>query len=96
MKKYLSISQIAELHDVSRQTLIYYDKIGLFKPTYIDNNGYRYYSPYQIPFLREICFLKSIGIKLEDIKINIKNRDITKAIFLLKSHKELVDKEINL
>lgn len=95
MKKYLSISQMAEIHSISRQTLIYYDKIGLFKPTYIDDNGYRYYSPYQIPFLREICFLKSIGIKLKDIKNNIKDRNINKAISLLKSHKEFIDKEIS-
>ncbi|OAA90440.1 MerR family transcriptional regulator [Clostridium ljungdahlii] len=95
MKKYLSISQMAEIHNISRQTLIYYDKIGLFKPTYIDDKGYRYYSPYQIPFLREICFLKSTGIKLKDIKNNIKDRNINKAISLLKSHKELIDKEID-
>lgn len=70
MEKYLSISQMAELHNISRQTLIYYDKIELFKPTHIDDNGYRLYSAYQIPILREICFLKSIGIKLERIKEN--------------------------
>jgi len=44
MERYLSISQMAELHDVSRQTLIYYDKIGLFKPMHIDVNDYRFYN----------------------------------------------------
>lgn len=95
MEKYLSVSQMAEIHKISRQTLIYYDKIGLFKPVHIDNNGYRYYSPYQIPFLREICFLKSIGIKLEDIKNHIENRNLTTAISLLEYHRDLVNKEIN-
>lgn len=95
MDKYLSISQMAELHNLSRQALIYYDKIELFKPTHIDENGYRLYSAYQIPILREICFLKSIGIKLERIKEHIKNRNIVTALSLLKSHEEFVEKEIN-
>jgi DNA-binding transcriptional MerR regulator/effector-binding domain-containing protein len=94
IKKCLSISEMAEIHNVSRQTLIYYDKIGLFKPEEVDGNGYRYYSPFQIPFLREICFLKSVGIKLEDIKTHIKNRNLTTAISLLEYHKNFIDKEI--
>lgn len=95
LEKYLSISQMAELHNVSRQTLIYYDKIKLFKPTYVDDNGYRFYSAYQIPILREICFLKSVGIKLEKIKEHIQNRDITTVMSLLKSHEEFIENEIS-
>ena len=67
----LSISEMAQIHDISRQTLIYYDKIDLFKPEIIDDkNGYRYYSTLQIPQLREICFLRSIGMPLDDIRKN--------------------------
>lgn len=95
MKEYLSISQMAELHNISRQALIYYDKIELFKPICIDEHGYRFYSANQIPLLREICFLKSIGIKLEKIKEHIENRNITTALSLLKSHEEFIEKEIN-
>lgn len=94
MKDYFSITDMAKMHNISRQTLIYYDKIGLFKPNHIDEHGYRHYSPFQIPFLREICFLKSIGIKLEDIKMNIENRKLDGVISLLKYHKEEIDKEI--
>ena len=62
---------MAQIHDISRQTLIYYDKIDLFKPEIIDDkNGYRYYSTLQIPQLREICFLRSIGMPLDDIRKN--------------------------
>lgn len=95
LKDFLSITDMADLHNVSRQTLIYYDKIGLFKPDHIDENGYRYYSPLQIPFLREICFLKTIGIKLDDIKKHIEHRDINNAISLLEYHKKFLDKEIS-
>ena len=61
--KLLTISEMAYIHGITRTTLIYYDKIGLFQPETVDENGYRYYSPTQIPMLREICFLRSIGIK---------------------------------
>ena len=60
--KLLTISEMAYIHGITRTTLIYYDKIGLFQPETVDENGYRYYSPTQIPMLREICFLRSIGM----------------------------------
>lgn len=92
--RYLTISEMSEIHNTTRQTLIYYDRIGLFKPIKVDENGYRYYSSNQIPFLREICFLKSAGIKLEIIKDHIDNRNLNTAISLLRFHKEFLDNEI--
>lgn len=94
MPDYLSIGAMAGIHNISRQTLIYYDKIGLFKPAYLDLHGYRFYNPSQIPLLREICFLKSIGIKLEDIKRHIEQRNLTAATSLLEYHKDYIDKGI--
>lgn len=45
MMKYLSVSEFANMFDVSRQTLIYYDKIDLFKPFDVDpKTGYRKYT----------------------------------------------------
>lgn len=67
MEEFLSISQMAKLHGVSRQTLILYDKKGLLKPAYVSESGYRYYSAYQIPRLREICFLRKLDVSLEQI-----------------------------
>ncbi|MGB4440567.1 MAG: MerR family transcriptional regulator [Sedimentibacter sp.] len=94
MKRYLSVSEMARIHNISRQTLIYYDKINLFKPERVDENGYRYYSFNQIPFLREICYLKSAGIKLDEIKDYIKNKNLTTAISLLQFHKDYINAEI--
>ncbi|MCD7947842.1 MAG: MerR family transcriptional regulator [Oscillospiraceae bacterium] len=67
------VSKMAELHRLSRQALILYDKSGLFRPALVDENGYRYYTYTQVPQLREICYLKAIGVKLEDIKEHIDN-----------------------
>ena len=49
-----AISEMASLFNVSRQTLIYYDKIGLFKPAVVNEKGYRFYSPTQIPHASDL------------------------------------------
>jgi DNA-binding transcriptional MerR regulator len=90
----LTITEMAQIHKISRQTLIHYDKIGLFQPKVVDSNGYRFYTVTQIPHLREICFLKALGLRLETIKGHIQNRSHDSAIELLQSHLELLNDEI--
>lgn len=94
MEDLLSISQMACLHGITRQTLIYYDDIGLFRPIRVDENGYRYYSKKQIPFLREICFLKNLGIGLKEILLHFEDRTPSKEIELLGMQKKLLTEKI--
>ena len=55
MKNLFSIGELSKLQNISRQTLIFYDKIGLFRPAYTDpDNGYRYYSSSQLDYLDTI------------------------------------------
>lgn len=62
MKDYFSIGELADFQQISKQTLIYYDKIGLFQPAYVDpQTGYRYYSASQIDYLDTILIMKKIG-----------------------------------
>ncbi|EGT4207022.1 MerR family DNA-binding transcriptional regulator, partial [Clostridioides difficile] len=46
-KQYFTTGEFAKLCGISKQTLIFYDKIGIFSPEYKDKNNYRYYSVYQ-------------------------------------------------
>lgn len=92
--KPISISEMAAIHGISRQTLIYYDKIGLFKPIFTESNGYRCYSPRQIPYLREICFLKSVGLTLEEISRQFEDRNPTKALQAMEKRSQEIEKEI--
>ena len=87
----LSISEMAQIHRISRQTLIYYDKIDLFKPDIVEENGYRFYSPAQIPLLREICFLRSIDIPLDEIRKNNKYNSSASTTDLLISQKAKIE-----
>lgn len=91
---FLTVSEIGKKYNISRQTLIYYDKIGLFKPAFIDNNGYRCYSVRQIPHLREIHFLKSLGVSLQEIKNHFNERNVKKTEELLESRRRSMDEEM--
>ena len=91
----LSISEMAQIHKISRQTLIYYDKIDLFKPDIVEENGYRYYSVKQIPALREICFLRSIDMPLDEIRKNNKYNASKTTIELLTEQRDKIDDEID-
>ena len=91
----LSISEMAQIHDITRQTLIYYDKIDLFKPAITEENGYRYYSTLQIPQLREICFLRAIGMPLDEIRKHNTSNSFDTAIDLLKAQNDKLQKEID-
>lgn len=90
----LTISEMAKICRVSRQTLIYYDKNDIFKPMHTDQNGYRLYSIYQVPFLREICALKEKNLYLKDIVSNLSNRKIETAMDLLLLHQKNLDEQI--
>lgn len=94
MSDYLLIGEMARIHNITRQTLIFYDKIGLFKPDMIDSSNRRLYKVEQIPFLREICFLKSIGVSLEEVKKHLSTRNPQNAIVLLEQQYDQMEKEI--
>lgn len=67
-KKYLTISEFAKISGVSRQTLIYYDRIGLFSPAHIANNQYRMYLHKQVDTIGIITILSDLGVPLKKIK----------------------------
>ncbi|MDR2006955.1 MAG: MerR family transcriptional regulator [Acidaminococcales bacterium] len=91
----LSIGEMAKLHGISRQTLIYYDNIGLFRPVRTTENGYRFYDKQQIPYLREIRFLKSLGINLKDIHLHFNERSPQNELCLLENQRQHILRQIS-
>ena len=88
------ISKMASLFDVSRQTLIYYDRIGLFKPATVNDKGYRFYSPVQIPVLRLICMLRDLGLGLEEVDRLVREANTLELVAHLQAHVEELDAQI--
>ena len=94
-KNYFSIGELSELQGISRQTLIYYDKIDLFKPAHIDPlTGYRYYDVNQIDYLDTICIMKRIGFSLQQIKGQLQNFTLDRSITALKHQQQHITRQI--
>lgn len=89
----LSISQLAKLRGVTTETLRHYDRIGLFKPTYVDpETNYRYYSIIQYEKLGTIKELKQLGFSLEEMQRYFENRNFDNSFQMLKEkHSEMVE-----
>ncbi len=66
----LTIGQMAGIFNVSTKTLRHYESIGLFRPLKTgEDNQYRYYGLEQLTELRQIIWLRSMGIGLEIIRV---------------------------
>src|SRR5579862_1139853 len=62
------IKEISDLTKTSVRMLRHYDKIGLLKPSYRSENGYRCYTAEDLAKLQQIIALKYFGFKLSAIK----------------------------
>ncbi|NMA82674.1 MAG: MerR family transcriptional regulator [Epulopiscium sp.] len=97
MKPKILIGEMARLHNISTQTLRYYDQIGLLKPQYIDEeNNYRYYSVDQFALLDSILLLKELGMSLQQIQNYFDDRNTESMMELLQVKQRKIEKEIRL
>ena len=76
---YFSTGEFAKLCNVNKKTLFHYDEIGLFKPEIVKENGYRYYSIYQLEIFDMIYTLRDLGVPLKEIKSNFLNIKLMKS-----------------
>ena len=72
---YVSPTEFASVSGVSRQTLIFYEKKGIFLPAYKNEKGYRFYLMSQLDIIATIQSLQKIGLSLEEIKDYIEHRN---------------------
>lgn len=95
MKDMFSIGELAAYQNISKQTLIFYDKIGLFKPAHVDsNNKYRYYTAQQIDYLDTIFIMKEMGFSLAEIQEHMKNYTIDTSLVALRKQLTIIDQQI--
>lgn len=95
MNNFFSVGEMAKQQNISRQTLLFYDKIGLFCPAYVDpDNGYRYYSAAQLDTLDTICIMKRIGFSLEEIKAHLESYTVEQSITVLRKQLSVIDRQI--
>lgn len=90
----LKISDMANLANTTRRTLIFYDEEGIFKPDKRTEAGYRYYNYDQLYDLMFILGLRSLDIPLEEIK-KIETQSANVPEFQLIDAEAKIDKKIN-
>ncbi|WP_405158537.1 MerR family transcriptional regulator [Paenibacillus sp. FSL H8-0283] len=90
----LSITAFSKLSDVTRKTLIYYDRIGLFKPAFVADNGYRFYSRSQLDTIGVIHIFKELGMSLEKIQEHLGQRSPGSTLKLLRKQEEILQLQI--
>lgn len=91
---YMTTGEFARLMKISKHTLFHYDEIGLFCPEILGENGYRYYSIYQMETLDTILLLKKAGMSLQEIKDFLENRSMDNFIKIFDVKEQEIDKEI--
>ncbi|MGH4139224.1 MerR family transcriptional regulator [Clostridium sp.] len=91
-----SIGEMSKLQNISVQTLRYYDKVGLLKPSYINEKSrYRYYSAKHLVKLDLIKQCKAMGLSLDEIKELIENYTSFDSILnIISKQKEMIDTKI--
>lgn len=91
----LTIGQFAALHGINKKTLMWYDEIGLFHPSFIHpENGYRYYSYYQSAILETILLLRELDVPIDEIQAFMKHRSADSMKQLLQEKIEDLDRNM--
>lgn len=92
-KLHFSTGEFAKLCRTTKDTLFHYDRIGLFKPDFVGENGYRGYSMNQYFLFTIIWILKEAGSSLSDIKKYVGNQEADQLLTLLIDNKQRLEKD---
>ena len=90
-----TVGEMAQMAGVSKQMLIYYDNMDVFKPRMTGaENGYRYYTADQLEQLDTVLMLREMGFSLKEIRRHMERRSAPAALDALRTQWQLVRKEI--
>lgn len=88
-----TVKQLAKTAGVSVRTIHYYDEIGLLKPAFVKENGYRGYTDAELLRLEQILFFKELDFTIEEIVRIMTASDFDTAAALRDQKKYLELKE---
>jgi DNA-binding transcriptional MerR regulator len=78
----LTIGKLARKFDLSRSALLYYDRIGLLKPSGRTLSNYRVYTPSDAGRLEKICLFRQAGLDLKTIAATLSTPESSLAEIL--------------
>ncbi|TNF05184.1 MAG: MerR family transcriptional regulator [Gammaproteobacteria bacterium] len=89
-----TIGQLMKRFGLSRSTLIYYDDIGLLKPSARSNANYRMYTDKDLQRMVQITLYKDAGLPLEEISALL-DEQRTPPTELLEQHLSNLNSQIS-
>ena len=92
--EYMTTGEFASAMGVSKDTLFHYDDIGLFCPEKVSENGYRYYSIYQMETFDTIRMLRDLGMPLKEIRDMLAHRSPERVMHVFAEREQQIDRQI--
>ena len=83
----MKTNEVEKVLDVTKDTLRYYEKVGLIEPQR-DDNGYRNYCQDDLRVIKNIVMLRSLDVSIEEIK-QIFNDELTLTVCLERKEQTL-------
>lgn len=74
------ITELGRRFGLSRSTLLYYDRIGLLRPSGRNQADYRFYTQDDLNRLERICFFREAGLSLSEIAHLLRNTNSDSSI----------------
>ena len=92
MKDIYSIGELVKQLNINKETIRYYERIGLISETTRDKNGYRIYTKEDMEKIKFIFIVKNFGFSLKEISTLIHDEILCEDI---KSIKKIVEDKVN-
>ncbi|MBU3172716.1 MerR family transcriptional regulator [Clostridium estertheticum] len=93
MKQYYRIGEISETYGIGKDSLMYYEKLGIIRPNR-GENGYRLYNIKDVWKLNLIKELRNFDISMKRIKEYLEDRSIETTKQILQEEVKLIDDRI--
>ena len=78
LEGYYSSGEFANKAHITKKTVRYYDEHNILKPSFVNENGARFYTDKDFARLQQILFLKYLGFSLDDIReMTMRNSDLS-------------------
>lgn len=93
MKRSYTIHEISKLYNIGKDSLRYYEKLGILCPKRAEN-GYRMYTTHDIYRLNVIKDMRSLGFSMSQIQEYLDNRSVDNSIHMFEQELNLIDQKI--
>ena len=94
MKAYYKIGEISKIYGIGKDSLMYYEELGILNPVR-GENSYRFYSISDIWRLNLIKELRSLDFSMKKIKAYLEDRDLNATQAILNEEVMLIDQKIS-